>query len=377
MNDEAVRALDLPTVGLLDPIEQPHQPPLRLGVAGCGRVFERSHLPAIERGGQWSLVGACDPLWERRAWVARRCPGIAVFESLDALLGAGVLDALLVASSPASHAQLAIQALRHGVNVLVEKPMALTLAEAAAMFGAARQTRRQLWVGFNRRCCRPYRRLRDRLAELPGRPVRAVYSEFLSGTGRWDAIGRHLGQEALGGGILDDIGSHQVDLLTWLVGRPALEARVQYHARDEPGASAVRFQLRFEGGLVAHCRAAHAASFRESVAVALDDRILWADSVGLIESRGLSLNGLRTLYEPRALAASGLRRLTGNPSELARGFEAQLGAFAAAVRAGHSREDAADAASGARVMQVIQACRESRDDGGGSRQIGPALEPTE
>lgn len=113
------------------------EPSVRIAVAGLGRVFQRFHLPAVLATPDAELVAACDASEERRAWARERLPGIPVEADFGELLRAGA-DALLLLTPPASHAQLSCAALRAGLHVLVEKPMALDRAEGAAMADAAR-----------------------------------------------------------------------------------------------------------------------------------------------------------------------------------------------------------------------------------------------
>src|SRR4051812_34714080 len=99
--------------------------PLRLGVIGCGRGFERVHLPAISRIPEISLAAACDTDHHRLEWGKHRAAPPALFGNPGELLGYQGLEAVLVLTPPPSHALNVIEALQAGLHVLVEKPMAL------------------------------------------------------------------------------------------------------------------------------------------------------------------------------------------------------------------------------------------------------------
>ncbi len=117
---------------------------LHVGVVGCGywgskHVRTLMSLEAVER------VVVIDPSDERRAAIMRVYPRVDGFSTLAEALGQ--LDAVIIASPPSLHAPLALEAIAHGVHVLVEKPLAPTVAEAQAMITAAERAGVTLMVG--------------------------------------------------------------------------------------------------------------------------------------------------------------------------------------------------------------------------------------
>jgi predicted dehydrogenase len=103
-----------------------------------------------------------------------------------------------------------VRALEAGVAVLVEKPMALTVDEGRRMAEATSRAGRRVQVGFARRFREPYRRLRSALEAIDRREWRAVHFELAFPTTGWNAHTAFLGDDAQGGGVLDDVLSHQV-----------------------------------------------------------------------------------------------------------------------------------------------------------------------
>jgi predicted dehydrogenase/nucleoside-diphosphate-sugar epimerase len=127
-----------------------------------------------------------------------------------------IADAAVICTPPFHHAPCAISLLECGLHVLVEKPMATTLADAEAMVAAADGAGRVLSVGVFRRLLPSLRMLKAALAaELLGRPLSfdleggAVYG--------WEAatLGNMLKSQA-GGGILMDMGPHYFDQLLYV-----------------------------------------------------------------------------------------------------------------------------------------------------------------
>ncbi len=124
--------------------------PLRIAVVGAG-AFGRNHLRvyrALQQEGAHVHLQACvDPSAAARDAVAAEY-GIPVFASLDALLQSGMaLDAASVCTPTVHHASAAIQLLKAGLDVLIEKPLAPSLADADAILNTARERGRIVQVG--------------------------------------------------------------------------------------------------------------------------------------------------------------------------------------------------------------------------------------
>jgi predicted dehydrogenase len=117
--------------------------PLRCGVWGVG-VWGEKHARVYAAIPEAELVGVFDHSRERAAAVAAQFGGRA-FESPAALLAE--CEAVSVATPTVAHLEAAAQALAAGCHVLVEKPMAVTVAEADAMIQAAERAGRVLQVG--------------------------------------------------------------------------------------------------------------------------------------------------------------------------------------------------------------------------------------
>jgi predicted dehydrogenase len=328
--------------------------PFRLGVLGCGRVFERFHLPAIDRTSDVALVAAADPEPARLAWAAPRSPRPLLAESLDGLLRTP-LDALLVLTPPATHADLAERALGAGLHVLVEKPMGLTAADGRRIADATRAAGRRLQVGYARRFRAPYRALHAHLRAQGRTPASAEF-ELSFATREWGAHSAFLGDDSRGGGPIEDVLSHQVDLLAWLFGTGPELVRAEV---DRGGA--VRAELRF-GGHTARCISSH-GTYTERLAI------------GLSDGRALEATGSR--FGASALSSTSWRRGRGmvldrlalvrdkllrRPNVSRTSFELQLRDFSAAVRG--EPAVGATAEDGLRVLGVLDACRRSSGQGG-------------
>ncbi len=191
----------------------------RVALVGCGRIAQ-VHCSYLRQLPQVEFVGACDLSCERREDFARRWQ-LPTYAAVDEMLAAAAPQVVHVVTPPATHAAVAVQLLDAGVDVLVEKPMALTVAEAESMVAAARRTGRMLTVDHNRwfdPVVQEARGLLDsgRLGTLVGVDVfqgaAAGEAEITGGAqGDWKGT--------LPGGVLYDLAPHPAYMLGGFVGR--------------------------------------------------------------------------------------------------------------------------------------------------------------
>ncbi len=140
---------------------------IRVGVAGAGfigAVHARAYrqVPGVE------LVGVADPIAEKAAALAKET-GCQPFHDYDELLRAGI-DVISICLPPAPHLAAAEAAAQAGVHILMEKPIARTVAEADQMVAACRAARVYLMTGFTHHFY-PEMREAKRLVQEPARSV--------------------------------------------------------------------------------------------------------------------------------------------------------------------------------------------------------------
>src|SRR5256714_12818975 len=198
-----------------------------------------------------ALVAAADPRAEARAQFVKEFQG-AAFSSLDDLLKNTSVDAVLIATPHALHAEQACLAARHGKHVLVEKPMAPGLDECRAMIEAARQAGVSLVVGHSHSFDGPIlqtKRLLDSGEFGRARMITALYfTDFLYRPRRPEELDR-----ALGGGVVLNQGAHQVDVARLLAGARVKSVRAQTGAWDSARSAEGAYScfLEFENGCFA------------------------------------------------------------------------------------------------------------------------------
>lgn len=193
-----------------------------LGVVGLGRGFVLT-FPAFRADSRIRIAGAFDPREEARTRFTRDFMATA-HETLEGLLGDPAVDAVYIASPHEWHAEQAIAALRSGKHVLVEKPMAVSLRECAAMVDAADVSGLSLIVGPSHGFDEPVRRAAGIVSS--GRFGRARLVTALNFT---DFLYRPRRPEELdtsrGGGVVYSQAAHQVDIVRRIVGKDVASVR--------------------------------------------------------------------------------------------------------------------------------------------------------
>lgn len=137
---------------------------MKVAVLGLGNAGFDLHVPALLGIAGVSVVGV-DPDATRRARAAERY-GVAVAPSLEALLADGPVDAVVVATPPASHVELCLRAFAAGAHVICEKPFAPSVQDAQRILDAAARSGRRVGLNHEFREMPIFRAVRDQI----GRP---------------------------------------------------------------------------------------------------------------------------------------------------------------------------------------------------------------
>jgi|HigsolmetaAR203D_1030402.scaffolds.fasta_scaffold00482_20 Predicted dehydrogenases and related proteins len=187
---------------------------LRTGLIGFGLAGRYFHAPFLRLAG----FDVAAVVTSRRDEVHSVFPQADVLPDVDSLLGRNDIDLVVIASPTQAHYGQARAALEAGKHVVVDKPVAVTAEEARTLAQLARERGRVLSVFHNRRWDADFLTLRkliaeDRLGEINGYHV------------RWDryrpepsASWRNLPDPA--SGMVYDLGSHLIDHVLVLFGRP-------------------------------------------------------------------------------------------------------------------------------------------------------------
>jgi predicted dehydrogenase len=320
--------------------------PLSIGLIGCGRAAERFYLPALSRlKDEVRLVAVADPIRERRELFSASITDCVTFNSAEELLQKARIVAAIITTPPATHVSIAMLALRAGIHVLVEKPLAPFVAGVEELENLVASSISSLMIGFNRRYWEPLRQLRHIVRNRNCSDAISAQLIMTSNIQAWSAIS----------GVsdpLDDLGSHQLDLLRYIFDCEivAISARwIDTHT--------IRMRVRLGGSIAAECIAAHSNVTQESITI---QRERQQYRVRLGSERIQPATGLIRSMLDRSDTFR--RRLRGRRSSLRSSFERQLVIFFNYVRTGATPQPGI--ADGIAVIRAIEAARQSAANGG-------------
>jgi predicted dehydrogenase len=187
-----------------------------LGILGCGSVFEAyaRQIKSLEAEGRARVLIAHDPIEERRKVARELFPAACTtVNTPEAVLHDTAVQAVCILTSMNEHAPLAIAALAAGKHVLLEKPMATSLAEAALLTQAAQQSQGIL-------VCAPHVLLSPTYRELYDRVREEDIGRVLSARARYGWRGPDWAEwyYKRGGGAIFDLGIYNIVSLCGLLG---------------------------------------------------------------------------------------------------------------------------------------------------------------
>jgi predicted dehydrogenase len=191
---------------------------LRAAVIGTGFVGP-FHVDAVRRGGLGEVVLIAGSNPERTAARAEALGVPAATTNLDDVFGDASIEVVHVCTPNWSHVELALRALRAGKHVVVEKPLALTLADARALVDAARQAGRHGLVAFTYRGYPMVRRARRLVADGELGAIRLVHGTYLQDwLSEETDYNWRLEPRAGASRAVADIGSHWFDTAQFIGG---------------------------------------------------------------------------------------------------------------------------------------------------------------
>lgn len=326
--------------------------PVRIGVVGAGAIAQLTHLPVLSKMRGATLVAICDNDRPKARALADRFDIPDVYTDIGDLLEADGLQAIIVATPNHLHEPHVLSAIAAGVDVLVERPLALTAKGVERIVNAAARAGRKILVANNHRFRSDVQALAGflrggELGKLTG--IRAgAYHHKRSEQG-WR--GRRV--EA-GGGAFFDYGLPLLDLALWLSDFPVPE-RVGAHIERGAGKNAVEegmlVQLTCASGVVFNCDV--------SSAYVGEEERWWFETLSTRGSTRLAplrvvkeLHGRPTDVSPRGAAA--------RESVFIQSYRAELAHFVSVIAGETEYEAPTDQIV---LHRIVEAIYKSADEG--------------
>lgn len=193
---------------------------IKIAVIGCGTIASTAHIPAYMACEDVEIKYFCDIIPKRADDAVDRCDcGKAVYDYRE-ILDDKELDAVSVCTHNDTHSLISIDFMRHGKDVLCEKPAARILSEAEEMLKVSKQTGRILSIGVCNRYSNAVNNIKKLIESGELGEVHHVHASFRAHRSI-PGIGGDFTQKAVsGGGALIDWGVHYLDLIIYCCGEP-------------------------------------------------------------------------------------------------------------------------------------------------------------
>lgn len=192
---------------------------LKFGIIGTGWIAE-SHVLSLKQMPDCQIVAAADliPGKAENFFEEYGVPGVRCYPNHKEMLDKEELDAVCVCTYNTTHAECTIYALEKGVNVLLEKPMTVTLDEAADIIRAEKKSGKLLSIGFQPRMDANMKKIKEIVES--GELGKIYYIQTGGGRRRGIPNSTFIEKRTAGIGALGDIGCYALDLVLNAVGYP-------------------------------------------------------------------------------------------------------------------------------------------------------------
>jgi 1,5-anhydro-D-fructose reductase (1,5-anhydro-D-mannitol-forming) len=225
----------------------------RWGIIGCGDVCEVKSAPAYQQVEGFELLAVMSRTLGKAQDFAKRHGVPKAYDNAHTLINDPDINAVYIATPPDSHYQYALQVAQAGKVCCVEKPMALDFKQCVEMQQAFEQQGLPLFVAYYRRSLPAFRQIKQWLVDQEIGQVRHIDWQYirppsdidLAKTANW-----RTQKEIAKAGYFEDIASHGIDLMTFLLGKVKQAQGVASNQQGLYSAyDAVAASLLFENGV--------------------------------------------------------------------------------------------------------------------------------
>jgi predicted dehydrogenase len=326
--------------------------PLRLAIVGLG-YWGPNLARSLARAGD--LAWLCDLSPENRERYGALYPEARVTADLDEVLADESLDAVAIATSVPTHHALGMRVLAAGKHLFVEKPLALSTAEAKDLAEAADAADRRLMVGHLLLFHPGLRKVKELIDSGELGKLHYLYGNR-----------QNLGVVRANENALWSLGAHDIAVLLDLIGERPVEVQASGACYIRPGIQDVVFgYLKFPSGVVAHLHLSwlDPHKMRKLTVVGSDKMVVFDDMESerkvTVYDKGVNLPQADAFLESVGVRYGDIsvpRITTTEPLRL------EVEEFVAAIR--ENRAPVADGHSGVAVVEVLEGLQRSLDEGG-------------
>ena len=197
---------------------------VRIGIVGVGNIGTAHANTLFGQKVEGAILAAvCDVSADRREFCKNTYEGVAVFDNYSEMFASGLIDAVIVSTPHKLHCDIAMDALSANLNVLVEKPVDITISKSMAINELVKTTDKKFVIMFNQRTNDIFAKAREIVKSgALGELKRTVWilTNWYRTQRYYDSAGWRATWAGEGGGVLLNQAPHNLDLWQWICGMP-------------------------------------------------------------------------------------------------------------------------------------------------------------
>ncbi|MFV0556574.1 MAG: Gfo/Idh/MocA family protein [Lactovum sp.] len=182
-----------------------------IAIIGAGQIFETVHLQAINERKDIGEIYVVEKNLQRKEELLKKYPYLIIYEELDLMLKEQSISDAIVCVPNKFHFEVTVKLLEARINVLCEKPPAISSKEAFEMWQIAKKNNVKLFYNFHLRQIKSYDYFKNHVKDSYSIDLKALRRRGIPGWGTF------INKEIQGGGALIDLGSHYLDLVLSLL----------------------------------------------------------------------------------------------------------------------------------------------------------------
>ncbi len=192
---------------------------LNIAIVGLGNRGKHCFTELIKERSDCRISALCDVNLHRAKQVAATLDDPAVYTDLKEMISKEQLDGIVITTPDEFHEECAVTALENNINVIIDKPLATTVAGCRNIINAVKNSGKIAMIGFNMRHNPILVKLKQLIDNgVLGRIIMIENSEFYDGGRTYMA--RWNGRKSSSGGLWIHKGCHDFDMFNWLLGFP-------------------------------------------------------------------------------------------------------------------------------------------------------------
>ncbi|MBN1580701.1 MAG: Gfo/Idh/MocA family oxidoreductase [Anaerolineae bacterium] len=338
---------------------------LKWGIIGCG-VIAPWHADSVIASPYADLVAVCDVDVAKGQAFAQKY-GATFYPDYKHMLEKGSLDAVSICTPSGLHAEMTIAAAQAGVNVLCEKPMAITVPQIDAMIAAVEKAGVKLEVIFQRRTYETTQRVRQAVQSglLGQMTLGDAYLKYYRSPDYYTSADWRATWELDGGGALMNQGVHGIDVLAWTMGDvESVYAKAEAKVRDIVVEDTCVALVTFKNGAFGVIEGTTSSNPGEKTAFHFhgDKGTIVLDDNGIQKWAVSEDRSVRAQNDPEQCVTREALSATADPTAIGRaGHQAQVDDLCLSIREG--REPMITGASARKSVELILAIYESAKTG--------------